>query len=244
MNKTAIISLLVLGLFSARVIAEEDEEGGHPLFISVQPSSQTEGQTEVWKPPGMLEGAISSYLKEHKLLDWQFFTTTGPTDVVVTYAGDVQPKPGGGASVKLGIIARDPVRQKVLFFKQAEVTCSRPGKSGALDESWMKAAEKILPEVLAGLKQLQKDMRDNGTWFLVAMDKASDIQVAKVKQRLKREGHQFEPLPSGPGFFVRCKLDNTELAEQVEEAIGFALPTARFDFKARQRRIIKLEFRQ
>jgi len=240
MNKTAIISLLVLGLFSARVIAEEDEEGGHPLFISVQPSSQTEG----WKPPGMLEGAISSYLKEHKLLDWQFFTTTGPTDVVVTYAGDVQPKPGGGASVKLGIIARDPVRQKVLFFKQAEVTCSRPGKSGALDQSWMEAAGKILPEVLAGLKQIQRDMRDNGTWFLVALDKASDIQVAKVQQRLKREGHSFESLPSGPGFFVRCKLDNTELEEQVQEAVEFALPTVRYDFKARQRRIIKLEFRE
>jgi hypothetical protein len=240
MNKpAAIIYIILLGLFSFPALGEEEEEGGHPLLISVQPTSQTEG----WKPPGMLEGVISGYLKEHKLLDWQFFATTGPTDVVVTYAGDVQPKPGGGANVKLGIIARDPVRKKVLFFKQAEVTCKSPGKSGALDESWKKAADKILPEVLAGLKQLQKDMRDNGVWFLVAMDKASDIQVAKVQQRLKREGHSFESLPSGPGFFVRCKLDNAELAEQVEEAIEFALPTARFGFKARQRRVIRIEFR-
>ena len=192
----------------------------------------------------MLEGVISSYLKEHKLLDWQFFATTGPADVVITYAGDVQPNPSGGASVKLGIIARDPVRKKVLFFKQAEVTCKSPGKSGALDKSWEEAANKILPEILAGLKQLQKDMRDNGVWFMVAMDKASDIQVAKVKQRLKREGHQFEPLPSGPGFFVHCKLDNAELEEQVQEAIEFALPSVRYDFKVRQRRIIKLEFRE
>jgi len=239
-RKTAIICLMALGLLPIRAVADDEEEGGHPLLISVQPSSQTEG----WKPPGILEGVIGGYLKEHKLLDWQFFATTGPTDVVVTYAGDVKPKPGGGASVKLGIIARDPVRKKVLFFKQAEVTCKSPGKSGALDQSWEKAAQKILPEVLAGLKQLQKDMRDNGVWFLVSMDKAEDIQVAKVKQRLKREGHSFEPLSSGPGFFVRCKLDNAELAEQVEEAIEFALPRARFDFKARQRRVIRIEFRE
>jgi hypothetical protein len=239
-KKTAIICLLALGLFSAPAVADDEEEGGHPLLISIQPSAQTEG----WKPPGMLEGVISGYLKEHKLLDWQFFATTGPTDVVVTYAGDVKPKPGGGASVKLGIIARDPVRKKVLFFKQKEVTCKSPGKSGALDKSWEEAALKMLPEVLAALKQLQKDMRDNGVWFLVALDKAADIQVAKVKQRLKREGHSFESLPSGPGFFVRCKLDNAELAEQVEEAIEFALPTARFDFKARQRRVIRIEFRE
>lgn len=240
MKKTAIFCMMVLGLFSIQALGEEDEEGGHPLLISVQPSSQTEG----WKPPGMLEGVISSYLKEHKLLDWEFFATTGPTDVVITYAGDVQPKPGGGASVKLGIIARDPVRNKVVFFKQAETTCSSPGKSGALDESWKQAAQKMLPEVLAGLKQLQKDMRDNGTWFLVALDKAADIQVAKVIQRLKRERHLIEPLPSGPGFFVRCKLDNAELAEQVEEAIEFALPRVRYDFKTRARRVIKLEFRE
>jgi hypothetical protein len=236
---SAIICLMALGVFPIRAAADEEEEGGHPLLISVQPSAQTEG----WKPPGMLEGAIGSYLKEHKLLDWEFFATTGPTDVVITYAGDVQPKPGGGASVKLGIIARDPIRKKVLFFKQAEVTCSSPGKSGALDKSWMEAAGKLLPEILAGLKRLQKDMRDNGTWFLVALDQASDIQVAKVRQRLKREGHQFESLPSGPGFFVRCKLDNAELAEQVEEAVELALPSTRYDFKARQRRIIRLEFR-
>ncbi len=239
-KKTALFCLMALGLFSAQAAADDEEEGGHPLLISVQPSGQTEG----WKPPGIVEEAIGSYLKEHKLLDWQFFATTGPTDVVITYAGDVQPKPGGGASVKLGIIARDPVRKKVLFFKQTEVTCSSPGKSGALEKSWMGAARKILPEVLSGLKQIQKDMRDNGTWFLVALDKASDIQVAKVKQRLKREGHQFESLSSGPGFFVRCKLDNAELSEQVEEAVEFALPRARYDFKARQRRIIRLEFRE
>ena len=237
-KKTAIMCILALGLFSAFTSADDEEEGGHRLLISVQPSSQTEG----WKPPGMLEEVISSYLKEHKLLDWEFFATTGPTDVVITYAGDVQPKPGGGASVKLGIIARDPVRKKVVFFKQTEVTCSSPGKSDALDKSWMQAAQKMLPEVLAGLKQLQKDMRDNGVWFLVALDKAEDIQVAKVKQRLKPEGHSFEPLSSGPGFFVRCKLDNAELAEQVEEAIEFALPRARFKFKARERRVIRLEF--
>jgi hypothetical protein len=239
-KNAAIICVIILGLFPVWALAEEEEEGGHRLLISVQPSSQTEG----WKPPGMLEGVISGYLKEHKLLDWEFFATTGPTDVVITYAGDVQPKPGGGASVKLGIIARDPVRKKVLFFKQMETTCASPGKSGALNKSWEEAARKMLPEVLAGLKKLQKDMRDQGVWFLVAMDKAEDIQVAKVKQRLKREGHSFEPLSSGPGFFVRCKVDNAELAEQVEEAIEFALPTARFDFKARQGRVIRIEFRK
>ena len=238
-NKTAIICLMTLGLLSTRVFADE-EEGGHPLFLSVQPSSQTEG----WKPPGLLEGVITDYLTKNKLLDWEFFTTTGPADVVITYAGEVQPKPGGGASVKLGIVARDPVRKKVVFFKQAEVTCSSPGKSGALDKSWMEAAEKMLPEVLAGLKQLQKEMRDSGTWFLVALDQASEIMVAKVRQRLKREGHLTESLPSGPGFFVRCKLDNTELAEQVEEAVEFALPRARYKFKARERRIIRLEFQK
>jgi hypothetical protein len=240
MKKTAFICLIALVLFSIQAAADDEEEGGHPLLISVQPSSQTEG----WKPPGMLEEVISSYLKEHKLLDWEFFATTGPTDVVITYAGDVQPKPGGGANVKLGIIARDPVRKKVLFFKQKEVTCASPGKSGALDKSWAEAAEKMLPEVLAGLKQLQKDMRDNGVWFLVVLDKAADIQVAKVKQRLKRERHLFEALPSGPGFFVRCKLDNAELAEQVEEAVEFALPRVRYKFKARERRVIRMEFQE
>jgi hypothetical protein len=239
-RRIAKICLIALGLSSIQAAADDEEEGGHLLLISVQPSSQTEG----WKPPGMLEGVIGGYLKENKLLDWEFFATTGPTDVVITYAGDVKPKPGGGAIVKLGIIARDPVRKKVLFFKQTEVTCSSPGKSGALDKSWMGAAQKILPEVLSGLKQLQKDMRDNGTWFMVALDKASGIQVAKVKQRLKREGHRFESLSSGPGFFVRCKLDNAELTEQIEEAVEFALPRVRYDFKARQRRIIRLEFRE
>jgi hypothetical protein len=240
MKKTALICLLALGLFSAFAAADDEEEGGHPLLISVQPSSQTEG----WKPPGMLEEVISSYLKEHKLLDWQFFATTGPTDVVITYAGDVQPKPGGGASVKLGIIARDPVRKKVVFFKQTEVTCSSPGKSDALGKSWMEAAQKMLPDVLAGLKQLQKEMVDKGTWFLVVLDKAEDIQVAKVKQRLKRERHLIEALPSGPGFFVRCKCDNAELAEQVEEAVEFALPRVRYKFKAHERRVIRMEFRE
>lgn len=238
-NKTAIICMMALGLFSAHAVADE-EEGGHPLFLSVQPSAQKEG----WKPPGLLEGVISDYLMKNKLLDWEFFATTGPADVVITYAGEVQSKPSGGASVKLGIIARDPVRNKLLFFKKAETTCSSPGKSGALNKSWMEAAEKILPEVLAGLKQLQKDMRDKGTWFLVALDKASEIMVAKVRQRLKKEGHLIESLPSGPGFFVRCKVDNTELAEQVEEAIEYALPRARYGFKARERRIIRLEFRE
>jgi hypothetical protein len=237
---TATICLMALGLFSIQAAAGDQEEGGHPLLISVQPSSQTEG----WKPPAMLEGVISSYLEENKLLDWEFFATTGPTDVVITCAGEVKPKPGGGASVKLGIIARDPVRQKVLFFKQTEVTCPSPGKSGALDNSWMEAAGKMLPEVLAGLKQVQKDMRDQGTWFLVALDKATDIMVAKIRQRLKREGHLIESLPSGPGFFVRARLDNAELSEQVQEAVEYALPRARYDFKARQRRIIRLEFRE
>ena len=239
-KKAVIVCLVVFGLFSAQVVAEDEEEGGHRLFISVQPSSQTEG----WKPPGLLEGVITDYLMKNKLLDWEFFTTTGPSDVVITYTGEVQSKPGGGASVKLGIIARDPVRKKVLFFKKAETTCSSPGKSGEINKSWMEAAEKMLPEVLAGLKQLQKEMRDQGTWFMVALDKAADIQVAKVKQRLKREGHLIESLPSGSGFFVRCKLDNTELAEQVEEAVEYALPRARYKFKTRERRIIRLEFRE
>ena len=238
-NTTAIFCLMAFGLFSTHAVADE-EEGGHPLFLSVQPSAQTEG----WKPPGLLEGVINDYLTKNKLLDWEFFATTGPADVVITYAGEVNSKPGGGASVKLGIIARDPVRNKLLFFKKAEITCSSPGKSGALNKSWMEAAEKMLPEVLAGLKQLQKDMRDQGTWFMVALDQAADIQVAKVKQRLKREGHLIESLPSGSGFFVRCKLDNTELSEQVEEAVEYALPRARYKFKTRERRIIRLEFQE
>lgn len=238
MRKTALICLMALGLLSIRVVADDEEEGGYPLYLSVQPSGQTEG----WKPPGLLEGVIAGYLMKNKLLDWEFFTTTGPADLVITYAGDVKPKPGSGASVKLGIIARDPVRDKVLFFKQTEITCSSPGKSGELNRSWAEAAEKMLPEVLAALKKLQIEMRDQGNWFLVALDQASDIQVAKVQQRLKREGHSFEPLPSGPGFFVRCKLDNAELAEQVQEAVEFALPATRYDFKARQRRVIRLKF--
>jgi hypothetical protein len=240
MKQTAIICMILLGLFLVPALADDEEEGGHPLLISVQPSSQTEG----WKPPGMLEEVIGSYLKEHKLLDWQFFATTGPVDVVISYAGDVQSKPGGGANVKLGIIARDPVRKKIVFFKQTEVTCERPGKSGALDKAWMEAAGKMLPEVLKGLKQLQKEMRDQGTWFQVVLDNAAEIQVAKVKQRLKRERHLIEPLPSGPGFFIRCKCDNAELAEQVEEAVEFALPRVRYKFKARERRVIRMEFRE
>jgi DNA primase catalytic subunit len=87
-------------------------------------------------------------------------------------------------------------------------------------------------------------MRDQGTWFLVALDKATDIMVAKIRQRLKREGHLIESLPSGPGFFVRARLDNAELSEQIQEAVEYALPRARYDFKARQRRIIRLEFRE